>query len=162
IAAADAQYVTWPILPGDTAHPFVILSRAKTADYFTFIDLFASSAPNPAAGGWALYQSSRAGADLKALKGSLVVVYNGYDPAQFTFQRVFDTLDCSKKTAQGDSLCFHPIARNLNPAFADNASLLDGKTYALWLEAIPSSALAGFRPTAAPGFGSWWAEDSDF
>ncbi len=162
VASADQQYATWPLIGGETTRPFVILHRGKISDYFTFIDSFATATPAAAAGSWALFSSSRPGADVAAVKGSLVVIYNGYDPEQFTFQRVEDTLDCSVKASTGDSICLQSIALKLIPTFTNKASLLDGKTYGISLKPVTAAEMSGLLPASSGAFGSWWAQEGSF
>lgn len=155
VAGADSLYATWPLTLSPTAQPFPLLTRGASEDHFSFIDAFASATPDPDAGLWSIYEGSRPGIDLRGLKSSLVVLYNGFDSSQFTFQAVEDVLDCVNKDATGDSVCWASIARKLNPAFTKSL-LLDGKHYALALRPLTTGELKGLAPVSTGTFGSWW------
>ena len=150
---ADKKYVTWPLVKDDTARPFVMLSRHKVGDYFTFIDAFAGDPVPSAADRWVLFESSRANLDIEKFRNLAFVLYNSFAPEQFFFQMATDVMDCKVADGSGESICFN-IASAMNASVVTDVpptvNLKDGKHYAIKLEKIPSAKLEPFV-TALPG-----------
>lgn len=146
----DRVYAGWTLK--DSASPaFVVMTRERTADSFSFLTPLATSNPSAAAGRWVIFQGSRDDLVAQSLIGSLLAIYNGHNTSQFLVQKITNAVSCA------DSIICQNVAKALNPAFP-LTNLTQAPHYALELQALDATMMPGLLQTGGHITTTWWEQ----
>lgn len=96
-------YATWPLID-ESSLAFPVLTHTETQTLFQFEELTATSQPKGNTSLFFIKGAAPTAADVQALKESLIVIYNSYDPRHYVFQKIVDLKLCSADITYCQSL----------------------------------------------------------
>lgn len=132
--------------------PFNIISRVDFPGYFTFDDALAKSNPPD---NYAVLKGSGSGLPVGELDGSLVAIYNAYNPKEYFFRKISKAGVCTP-----GNICVN-LVKARNPALVgEYKKKFNAKNYYFLQLTEPSDVGSFISSSGVRMAGSWWKQSA--